>query len=145
MSPRCYVHKLEEAMIGALGEWGLLARRTEHTGVWVGDAKVAALGVQVTRGFTAHGFALNCDPDLGWFRHIVPCGIRDKSVASIASLRQSLSTPSPPAPVTVADAVPVVTRILGSSLGLRPAEPVVVSGVPALLASLGLQPAPEDE
>jgi lipoyl synthase len=60
--------------------------RDRLTGVWVGDEKVAAIGVKVVRGRTRHGFALNVDPDLAMFDHIVPCGIRDKGVTSLARL-----------------------------------------------------------
>ena len=54
-------------------------------GVWVGDEKIAAIGVKVARGRTRHGFALNVDPDLSMFEHIVPCGIRDRGVTSMAA------------------------------------------------------------
>ena len=60
------------------------ARRRGYTGVWVGDEKIAAIGVRVARGRTRHGFALNVDPDLSMFDHIVPCGIRDRGVTSMA-------------------------------------------------------------
>ena len=63
------------------------SRRTAsrgYTGVWVGDEKIAAIGVKVARGRTRHGFALNVDPDLSMFDHIVPCGIRDRGVTSLA-------------------------------------------------------------
>ena len=52
--------------------------------MWVGDEKIAAIGVRVARGRTRHGFALNVDPDLSMFDHIVPCGIRDRGVTSMA-------------------------------------------------------------
>ena len=82
-----YLRDLEEALIRTLGDFGLAAgRRTGLTGAWVGDEKVAAIGVRAERWVTAHGFALNVDPDLGHFGWIVPCGIRDHGVASIGSL-----------------------------------------------------------
>jgi lipoate-protein ligase B len=124
-------------MIRSLAAWGLPGMRTEHTGVWVGDAKVAALGVQVTRGFTAHGFALNCDTDLTWFSHIVPCGIANKGVASVSSLLVDDHRA-----VTVAAAAPVVTAAFAECFGAEARAPVRVDGVAALLASLGLDPAP---
>ena len=69
-------------------DFGIAARPrpTGYTGVWVGDEKIAAIGVRVSRGRTRHGFALNVDPDLSMFEHIVPCGIRDRGVTSMARL-----------------------------------------------------------
>jgi len=61
-------------------------RRPGLTGVWVGDDKLAAIGVRVARGRTRHGFAVNVDPDLSMFDHIIPCGIRDKGVTSLRQL-----------------------------------------------------------
>lgn len=82
-----YVRRLETVLIDALHHLGLDAGRCDHlTGVWVGDEKIAAIGVRVARGRTRHGFALNVNPDLSMFDHIVPCGIRDKGVTSIARL-----------------------------------------------------------
>ncbi len=83
-----YVRALEGVLVGALGDFGIVAwRRDGYTGVWVGEEpaaeKIAAIGVKVTRGRTMHGFALNVDPDLAMFEHIVPCGIRDRGVTSM--------------------------------------------------------------
>ena len=55
------------------------------TGVWTGGAKIAAIGVRVSRGVTTHGFALNVAPDLGYFDHIIPCGIEGCRVTSMAA------------------------------------------------------------
>ena len=88
-----YVRRLEGVLIAALADLGVDAHRVpRYTGVWVGDEKIAAIGVRVTRGRTRHGFALNVDPDLTMFDHIVPCGIADKGVTSVARLLPS-STP----------------------------------------------------
>jgi lipoyl(octanoyl) transferase len=83
-----YLRDLEEVLIRTLGDYGLVAGRAEGlTGAWVGDQKVAAIGVRVSSGWiTSHGFALNVSTDLGFFGTIVPCGIRDHGVASLQSL-----------------------------------------------------------
>jgi lipoyl synthase len=81
-----YVRRLETVLISALGDLGVDARRDDgYTGVWVGGEKIAAIGVRVSRGRTRHGFALNVDPDLSMFDHIVPCGIADRGVTSLAA------------------------------------------------------------
>jgi lipoyl synthase len=80
-----YVRRLEGALIDGLADFGITAERSPgYTGVWVGDEKIAAIGVRVARGRTRHGFALNVDPDLAMFDHIVPCGISDRGVTSMA-------------------------------------------------------------
>jgi len=82
-----YLRDLEEALIRLLGDYGLVAdRRPGLTGAWVGERKVAAIGVRAERWVTAHGFALNVEPDLSHFDWIVPCGIREYGVTSIAEL-----------------------------------------------------------
>jgi lipoyl synthase len=82
-----YVRRLEDVLIAVCADFGIsAARSTGYTGVWVGDEKIAAIGVRVSRGRTRHGFALNVDPDLSMFDHIVPCGIRDRGVTSMAKL-----------------------------------------------------------
>jgi lipoic acid synthetase len=81
-----YVRRLEAVLISALGDLGVEAERDDgYTGVWVGGEKIAAIGVRVSRGRTRHGFALNVDPDLSMFGHIVPCGIADRGVTSLAA------------------------------------------------------------
>jgi lipoyl(octanoyl) transferase len=80
-----YVRDIEEALIRALASFGITAGRMPSlTGVWVGDEKIAAIGVRVSRWITSHGFALNIDTDLDYFGLIVPCGITDKGVTSMA-------------------------------------------------------------
>jgi lipoic acid synthetase len=82
-----YVRKLEDVLIAVCADFGIAAGRTPgYTGVWVGDEKIAAIGVRVSRGRTRHGFALNVDPALAMFDHIVPCGIRDRGVTSMTRL-----------------------------------------------------------
>jgi len=80
-----YLRNLEGCLIDVLAEFGIRAGRLEgYTGVWLGDRKIAAIGVKVAQGITTHGFALNVATDLGMFGHILPCGIPDKGVTSMA-------------------------------------------------------------
>ncbi len=84
---RRYVHDLEEVIIRLLGRFGLSARRREGlTGVWVGDEKIAAIGVAVSRWVAWHGFSLNVSTDLSHFDFIVPCGLDGCKVTSMAKL-----------------------------------------------------------
>lgn len=80
-----YLRDLEEVLIRALASLGIHGERTDGlTGVWVGGAKVAAIGVRVSSGWiTSHGFALNLSTDLSLFRTIVPCGIEGREVTSM--------------------------------------------------------------
>ena len=85
---RCDVHRyvrdLEEVMIRTAADFGVPASRVEGlTGVWVGDEKLAAIGVRIARWITSHGFALNVTTDLDYFGLIVPCGIADRGVTSL--------------------------------------------------------------
>ncbi len=83
--PRWYVRSLEQVLLDTLADFSVEATRVEgRQGAWVGDAKIAAIGVRVSRGVTSHGFALNVDPDLSYYAHIVPCGIADATVTSMA-------------------------------------------------------------
>ncbi|NIP82987.1 MAG: lipoyl(octanoyl) transferase LipB [Gemmatimonadetes bacterium] len=83
-----YVRDLEEALIRVLASYGVRGRRNPGmSGAWVEDEKVAAIGVRVSSGWiTSHGFALNVNTDLSFFGAIVPCGIRDHGVTSLARL-----------------------------------------------------------
>ena len=82
-----YVDQLEEVLIRTLQEFGIVAgRKARYTGVWVGNRKIAAIGVSVRRWVTGHGFALNVCNDLGLFQKIVPCGIGDFGVVSLQEL-----------------------------------------------------------
>jgi lipoyl(octanoyl) transferase len=88
---RGLVHSLEGWIIAALGDLGVAAHRAHgRIGIWVGEgsaeAKVAALGIRVKRWVTLHGFSINVDPDLTHFSGIVPCGISDFGVTSLAEL-----------------------------------------------------------
>ncbi len=89
---RRYVASLEETMIRIAGDHGITASRVAGlNGAWVGDRKIGAVGVRISRWVTMHGFAINVATDLSFFDLIVPCGIRDKGVTSIA--RETGATP----------------------------------------------------
>ena len=82
-----YMRSLEQILIDVLARFGIAAGRAEsYTGVWVGNEKIAAIGIGVTRWITFHGFALNVDPDLSAFSLITPCGIIGKGVTSMRKL-----------------------------------------------------------
>jgi lipoyl(octanoyl) transferase len=82
-----YMRDLETVLIRTVAEYGIDAGRIGGlTGVWVGDEKVAAIGVRIARWITSHGFALNVTTDLEYFNLIVPCGIADRGVTSLARL-----------------------------------------------------------
>ena len=88
---RCDVHRyvrdLEEVLIRTASDYGIRAARVDGlTGVWVGDEKLAAIGVRIARWITSHGFALNVSTDLDYFKLIVPCGIADRGVTSLSRL-----------------------------------------------------------
>ncbi|CAJ0908145.1 13477_t:CDS:2 [Entrophospora sp. SA101] len=83
LSVRSYVASIEKLIIDTCSEYKIKARTTKDTGVWVENEKICAIGIQVQRFITSHGFALNCNTDLRWFNHIIPCGIEGKSVTSI--------------------------------------------------------------
>ncbi len=102
-----YVRALEDVLIDVLAGFGLGAGRVRHlTGVWAGDRKVAAIGTRVDiNGISQHGFALNVATDMRYFANIVPCGIRDRGVASIAELLDR--------PVSIDEVVPHVVAAFG--------------------------------
>jgi lipoate-protein ligase B len=78
---------LEQVLIDTLIEFKITAHRNDGlTGVWVGDEKIAALGVRISRWVTMHGFALNVNPDLSFYDGIIPCGIFDHGVTSMEQL-----------------------------------------------------------
>ena len=102
-----YVRRLEQMLIDVCADLGLAADRVAgRSGVWTPDGarKVAAIGIRVARGVTMHGFALNCNPDLSAYDRIVPCGISDATVTSLArELRRDLP---------VGEVLPVLERHL---------------------------------
>ncbi len=112
---RAYVHGLEEWLIRALDRFNVRGeRRAGRVGIWVadpatgGEAKIGAIGVRVTRWVSWHGVSLNVEPDLGHFGGIVPCGIREHGVTSLAALGL---------PVTMADADSALRGAWGEVFG----------------------------
>ncbi len=109
-----FVRTLETALIGVCAEIGVNAMRIDgRSGVWIsdgkGDRKIAAIGIRVASGVTMHGFALNVSPDLSKFSQIVPCGIDDAAVTSLANeLNRS---------VDIAEITPIVEKHLVEALG----------------------------
>lgn len=80
-----YLRYLEEVIIRTCADFGIKAERIEGlTGVWVGEEKICAMGIRCSRWVTMHGFALNVNTDLSYFKNIVPCGISDKEVTSVS-------------------------------------------------------------
>ncbi len=118
-----YVRRVEEALIAVCAELGVVtARIPGRSGVWLRaddpttgtrpERKIAALGIRVSRGVTMHGFALNCDVDLGWYDRFVPCGIAD---AGVTSLSRELGRDVP-----VTEVLPLVERHLRGLLAWAP-------------------------
>ncbi len=107
-----YLRQLEEVLIQTLAQFGVSAgRQAGLTGVWVGNTKLAAIGIKVSRWVTMHGFALNVCPDLAGFQPIVPCGIADKSVGSLAQFCPG---------ITVEAVRPVVVSSFAQVFGVKP-------------------------
>ena len=115
-----YLRRLEGALIDLLAEYGVeTGRSAGYTGVWVDDAKIAAIGVRISRWITSHGFALNVDPDLSYFEAIIPCGIRDRGVTSLRRLTGS----APPLPDLARRAADHLARTWRADLKwIEPAE-----------------------
>ena len=87
-----YLRQLEEVIIQVLAQYRLEGKRISGlTGVWLNGYKVAAIGIKVSRWITMHGFALNVCPDLAGFQDIIPCGIADRPVGSLAQFRPGIS------------------------------------------------------
>lgn len=108
-----FVRELETALIGVCNEFELDAERyCERSGVWLrddkGDRKIAAIGIRVARGVTMHGFALNVNPDLSYFDRIVPCGISD---AQVTSLARELNRK-----IDIAEVTPILERYMYEAL-----------------------------
>lgn len=123
---RRYVRTLEAAVIGTVARWGIESAHLKgHPGIWVDqERKIAAIGVRVKRGVTTHGLALNVNTDLRWFDEMIPCGLPDKGVTSMA---RELGHPVPAD--EVADEL---GRQLAAHFGLR-----VTDGAPGVIGPAG--------
>jgi lipoyl(octanoyl) transferase len=113
---RRYVRALEAALMATARMFGIVGDRLPgHPGLWIdGERKVAAIGVRVKRGVTTHGLALNVSTDLRWFDEMIPCGLPDKGVTSIAAETDG------PVPMDVVE--DELARQLAGHLGLRLAD-----------------------
>ena len=134
-----YLRSLEEVLIRAVRSFGIAAdRREKLTGVWRGEEKLASIGVNVSRGVTKHGFALNVTTDLSYFAGMVPCGIPAAQVTSLERLVGS----APPMEAVQGAVTAELATILGatvrhrtpSELGLEPGQ----NPAPGPAAALGL-------
>ncbi len=109
--PLKYVRTLEQVIINVLADFGIPARLEPGlTGVWVDDAKIAAIGVKISRGVAYHGFSINVNTDLSWYDWIVPCGIEDGRVTSMERLLGH--------PVDLAEVSERVAARFGEGMGL---------------------------
>lgn len=109
--PLKYVRSLEKTITATLAEFGIVSDSQDRpTGVWVGDAKIAAIGVKISRRVTMHGFALNVNPDLTYFDHIVPCGMPD---APVTSMSRQLSKD-----IAIDEVIPVLQKAFGKEFGM---------------------------
>jgi lipoyl(octanoyl) transferase len=110
-----YVRDLEQVMIEAAAEFGVAAERVAGlTGAWVDGRKLAAIGVRISRWTTSHGFAFNVTTDLSHFAFIVPCGLADREVTSLAELGVA---------VRMRDVEPAVIRAFEAVFGRTVIEP----------------------
>jgi lipoyl(octanoyl) transferase len=121
---RCDVHRyvrdLEETLIRSAADFGVGAGRIAGlTGVWAGGAKLAAIGVRISRWITSHGFAFNVSTDLAAFDLIVPCGVRGRGVTSLAALGCRAST---------ADVEDRIAGRFAEVFGRQPVAPDAVAG-----------------
>jgi lipoyl(octanoyl) transferase len=108
-----FVREIEAGLIKVCSEFGITTQRVDgRSGVWIrdarGDRKIAAIGIRVAQGVSMHGFALNVNPELGAFNRIIPCGIDDAEVTSMA---QELSRD-----ISIDEVAPVVEKFLTETL-----------------------------
>jgi lipoyl(octanoyl) transferase len=114
-----YVRDLEDVMMRVCADFGIQAGRIQGcSGAWVGAEKIGAIGVRISRWITSHGFAFNVNTDLSHFQLIVPCGISDRGVTSLAALLGR--------PVPMEDVEAAVVRHLGEVFERHPSGTVPV-------------------
>jgi lipoyl(octanoyl) transferase len=117
-----YVRGVEQVLIETLADFGITAGRIPKlTGVWVGERKIAAIGVHICRWVTSHGFALNVNTDLSYFQYIVPCGLT-KPVTSMAQLGANVD-------------LPTVSRIVAAHFGRVFDCEMLLEAIPAALST----------
>jgi lipoyl(octanoyl) transferase 2 len=125
LGARAYVEALEDAMIQVAGAYGISARGRVpgRTGVWVGERKLGAVGVRISRGVTSHGLALNVTGEpMNWFQRIVACGAPDKQATSLETeLNRSYSN-SDDISIKMATTADILTRSLTSRIGYTHVE-----------------------
>ncbi len=115
--PLQYVRTLEQVIINALADFDIVAGVERGlTGVWVGPAKIAAIGVKISRGVARHGFAININPDLARFNSIIPCGVSDRPVTSMAQVLAQQGQMKKPEPEAVRERV---AYRFGEGMGFR--------------------------
>ena len=135
-----YVRALEQTVIDTLADFGLAGQRVAgRPGIWLDGAKVAALGVRIQAGVTRHGLALNVSPDLRWFDAIIPCGIADAGVTSMAR-----ALGAPPQFAAVADAFcAAFSRVFNATL-LPVGGPPLQLPLPSASVSASESPSPAE-
>lgn len=110
LGPLKYVRALENVINTTLAAFGIKSSSDDRpTGVWVGEKKIAAIGIRVSRGVTMHGFALNVNLDQSYFNHIVPCGLPG---AKVTTMENEMSTN-----ITISEVLPILVNQFGINFG----------------------------
>lgn len=128
-----YVRAIESIVIDTLQDFGIAGERSSlNSGVWVGGAKICAVGIHISRWVTSHGFALNVSTDLNYFRYIVPCGLS----APVTSMREQGSTASRE------DVQDAIARRFGEFFGYQMNQPVFARSAVAQTPEAGILTTP---
>lgn len=140
-----FVRKIEESLIRTCGDLGVVTTRVPGlTGVWTQEeppAKIAAIGVHISRAVTSHGFALNVTTNLDYFKLIVPCGISDKPVTSLARELEHNSASTRNSPPGLAETAELVSRNFGR---VFEAQTLWLESLESLLSTSEQMPANQD-